>query len=314
MGLFDFLKKPKQKSLEQQNEEYLAMRDEEERRLNAAYDFNSVAGIMAIPVPCREVNGDSATGRVEYYLRGRCFAQHWGAGRTELALACLRKANELMYVSDMIWKRDDFMRLVYYLRKAGRNDEADVEKKKIDAYFESKNIIRDSVTSSLSSAKELDSDLVEITNSGICCAECAKYRNRVYSISGRDKRFPALPAQFKPETFTYNHVCLSVWPFIYGVMEPSFECKNVIKYSNRPFVDDRTKEEIARYDAWRADMAEKAKREAEKAKRQEEYIWLEQNLPQDCPKSFSAYSRMKSGNTQGYQKLQQLAANMGRKI
>ena len=56
------------KTLDERNAAYLAIRDEEVRRLNEAYDFNSIEGINSIYVPCREVNGDSVTGRVEYYL------------------------------------------------------------------------------------------------------------------------------------------------------------------------------------------------------------------------------------------------------
>ncbi len=302
------------KSLEERNAAYLDIRQEEERRLNLAYDFNSIEGINRIPVPCREVNGSSSTGRVEYYLRGQCFARHWDSGNIELALACLKKAQELMYISDMIWKKDDFMRLVYYLRKAGKNQEADIEERKINSYFESKNELRDSFSQRLKSAKELHTDLVEITNSGICCAECAKYRHRIYSISGKDKRFPALPAQFNPKTFSYNHFCLSVWPFVYGVMEPSFECKDFIRYSNRPFVDDRTSEEINNYIKWQ--MAEQQKLERQEKLRQEaqenaeriealrkEFLWIQKNLPDLCPKSLSGYSRMKNAKSKSYQKI-----------
>jgi len=165
MGLFDFLKKkskfpPKRtdileiytaepspvikkmqailndetKSLDERNAAYLAIRDEEERRLNEAYDFNSIEGVNSIPVPCKEVNGGSATGRVEYYLRGQCFFDHWNKGETELALACLRKAQELMFVSEMIWKRQDFLRLVEYLFEAGQDSEAEIQLKRIDDF------------------------------------------------------------------------------------------------------------------------------------------------------------------------------------
>ena len=128
MSLFDFFKKKERKeipvdtseetiikqqailddpskTLDEKNAAYIAIRNEEERRLNAAYDFNSIDGINNIPVPCIEVNSGSATGRVEYYLRGTCFAQHWHAGKIDLALACLRKANQLMYVSDALETR-----------------------------------------------------------------------------------------------------------------------------------------------------------------------------------------------------------------
>lgn len=174
MGLFDFLKKkskfpPKRtdileiytaepspvikklqailndetKSLDERNAAYLAIRDEEERRLNEAYDFNSIEGINSIPVPCREVNGGSATGRVEYYLRGKCFFDRWNAGKTELALACLRKAQELMFVSEMIWKRPDFLRLVEYLYEVGNDEEAETQLRRIDDFCKENNLPND---------------------------------------------------------------------------------------------------------------------------------------------------------------------------
>lgn len=131
------------KSLDERNAAYLAIRDEEVRRLNEAYDFNSIEGVNNIPVPCREVNGGSTTGRVEYYLRGTCFFNHWNAGKTELALACLRKAQELMFVSEMIWKRQDFLRLVEYLYEAGKDTEAEIQLKRIDDFCKQNGVLDD---------------------------------------------------------------------------------------------------------------------------------------------------------------------------
>lgn len=119
------------------NEEYFRLRNEEWRRLERKYDFNSIQGIKAIPVPCEEVNGDSPTGRVEYYLRGICFRKHWESGEKDLAIECLRKAQDLMFVSNMIWKYDDFIRLVSYLHEIGLHDEARLEETKIENHFES---------------------------------------------------------------------------------------------------------------------------------------------------------------------------------
>lgn len=117
------------------NEEYLKIREQEWERLERFYDFNSVEGIRSIPVPCKEVNGGSPTGRVEYYLRGICFNNHLKNGRNDLALECLMKAQDLMYVSDMIWKYDDFISLVSYLHKIGLHDEARAEEQRVDNFF-----------------------------------------------------------------------------------------------------------------------------------------------------------------------------------
>ena len=90
-------------------------------------------------------------------------------------------------------------------------------------------------------ARELSTDLVEADYFNGCCGECAKYRGRWFSISGKDKRFPKMP----PEDYGCTCQGLSFYPVIYGISEPTSCPKNVniIKYSNRPFVDDRTEEE-----------------------------------------------------------------------
>ena len=155
--------------LDERNAAYLAIRDEEVRRLNEAYDFNSIEGINNIPVPCREVNGDSSTGRVEYYLRGQCFFNHWNAGKTELALACLRKAQDLMFISDMVWKRRDFLRLVEYLYEAGKDSEAAVQLKRIDDFLATQDIVQDAFSSALSSAQFLETELMDVYSHSPCC-------------------------------------------------------------------------------------------------------------------------------------------------
>lgn len=65
------------KTLEEKNASYSQIREQEVVRLKSFYDFSTVEGIKNIPVPCVEVNGDSPTGRVEYYLRGQCFSKYY---------------------------------------------------------------------------------------------------------------------------------------------------------------------------------------------------------------------------------------------
>lgn len=101
---------------------------------------------------------------------------------------------------------------------------------------------------------ELNTDLVEAGDVGsIVSAEDAKFRKRIYSVSGKDKRFPLYSDEIKK--------CVSIlpFPFIEGVSRPKI-CDeiNLISFSNRPFVDDRSDEEIALY--------EKTVREAEKGR------------------------------------------------
>ena len=311
------------KTLDERNAAYLAIRDEEVRRLNEAYDFNSIEGISSIPVPCKEVNGDSVTGRVDYYLHKKCFADHWNAGRTELALACLRKAQELMFVSDMIWSRKDFLRLVTHLYEAGYNEEAEMQLNRIDAFLSKQDIVQETFSGALTSAQFLETDLLELYSYSPYCKECAKYVNRIYSISGKDRRFPSLKEAAKD--CQHELRCLSFTPFVYGVHEPAFECKNIIKHSNRPFRDERTTEEVKRYDDWVAMIQkmdeDKAKQEARmienaKTKKQDMQTlqWLQENLPSIAPKSLSGFRRMRTTNSKNYQKLVEEARELGMEI
>lgn len=303
--------------------DYEKMRNEEVIRLNKTYDFNTIEGINSIPVPCYEVNGASITGRVEYYLRGQCFFSHWEAGRTDLALCCLKKAQELMFVSDMIWKRYDFLRLVQYLYKCGKWDEAEEELRIIDNFFEKqKQEGHPSIQNCIDRAKICKTDLIEAYSHAPYCSKCAKYVNRVYSISGKTKKFPKLPDEFFIDPSGHYLQCLSVTPFMLGISDPVFKCKNIARYSNRPFVDERSAEQIARSNAWQANMAKLANDQIaqehgllERAKLDyidgEKFKWIQENLPDICPKSISGFRRMRSMNTSNYQRLVSAAKSMG---
>ena len=156
--------------------------------------------------------------------------------------------------------------------------------------------------------RKLGTDLVELVNSGPCCSVCAIYRNRIYSISGKTNRFPRFPDNFRP------NCCLSAYPFVLGVSEPAFNCKDIISYSNRPFVDDRSKAEIKKYNDWQARMREKELQQLRLEKAKVEFAWIQKNLPSIAPKSLSGYSKMKSSNSANYRKIVEEAAKRGYKI
>ncbi len=55
-------------------------------------------------------------------------------------------------------------------------------------------------------------------------------------------------------------------------------------------------------------------REAQRGIDKRDYKWLQENLPDICPKSYSGYKRMKNNNTKNYQKLVACAKELGREI
>lgn len=54
--------------------------------------------------------------------------------------------------------------------------------------------------------------------------------------------------------------------------------------------------------------------EAKRGREQRDYLWIQANLPDKCPKTLSGFRRMKSQNSKNFQHLQQLAAEKGRNI
>lgn len=335
MGLFDFLKNFKGKvkitsggttfgvPKPISNEEYQRKRQAEIDVLEHRYDLSTVEGINAIPVPRAKEQPSggvaSVTGRIEYYLMLKA-GQYEKAGEVDLALACFRKANQLMPVSSVEYDKDRYLRLPRYLRKLRRFDEARAEEAKIEQLFGDGNrFVSEKGWTEKRNAdlfrnlRDFDTDLVEASYIRCCCSECAKYRERVYSVSGRDRRFPKLPETL----LAGSHDCgITLWPFIDGVNSMSthngkdLEGKAIIKYSNRPFIDDRTPEELR-------DLAEiEQQKFADLAREQNriDYDWLWEHLPEHCPKSLSAYSRMKNQKTEKYKTLVAEAVKLGYEI
>lgn len=54
--------------------------------------------------------------------------------------------------------------------------------------------------------------------------------------------------------------------------------------------------------------------EANLAKTEQDFAWLQTHLPEQCPKSISGYRRMKTQNTKNFQALRALAMEQGREI
>lgn len=167
----------------------------------------------------------------------------------------------------------------------------------------------------LKNAEKLGTDLVEADYFLGCCEECAKYRGRWFSISGKDKRFPIKPQKYKCTCQGINFD-----PVVYGISKPIYCPKgmNIITYSNRPFIDDRTDEEKEMHQFYIKEQENekwfsKYRKRIEKLKSydKENFLKLKSIMPDISPKSFSGYMKMKKNNSKNYQKLKQLAMEKG---
>lgn len=266
------------------------------------YNLDTMEGIRAVPVPTEKIKDDEE--HIEYQLMRKA-TEHKRNGEIDLAIECLKKAREIMPFSGFTYSKEDYLRLPNYLKEARRFDEAAIEEKKVFDLFGAslirKDIIEDCHKKALLDAESIGTDLVEATHHSGCCPICAKYRGRIFSISGKNTTFPKLPEDFL-------HECLSpiyIFPYFEGSCSAYDKSLDVVAYSNRPFEDDRTQEEKEQYSAR---LAEKNEMEADRA----DYDWIWQYLPEQCPKSFSSYRRMKKAKSASFLKLQDAASKAGR--
>lgn len=152
----------------------------------------------------------------------------------------------------------------------------------------------------------LNTDLVEMTMHRPTCSECAKYQGRVFSISGKNRKYPALPDAVRKYGQVHPDCRHSFYPFIDGVSKPLYH-NNIVKYSNSAFVDDRTGAEKADYES-------EQKRKNDLKRDKNEYNEIVKRLYDKAPKSFAGYRKMKNSKSDNYLKLKKECELLGLKI
>lgn len=228
------------------------------------YNMNDSESITSFPIPkFAEINGMPQTALdLAYNFQVRLKKEE----RPDIAVAMAYKTADLMLASSSIsWGKKDYYRVVIQLWSIGKIDEADTLLEYLkqqnpivaadDEYTEGR---KQAFEYNLSMAKYLNEDYIH-TGVSNCCEKCTPYRNRVYSISGKDKRFPKFSDYIqKPEEFC----CLSYSGFLYYPGCTLTEYKydklgnvsefevDAIKHSNRPFVDDRSEYQKAMCNEW----------------------------------------------------------------
>lgn len=323
-------------------EEYAEIRQAEHDWLEAHYDFSTVESINAIPErkDLPRPPGGGPTGDVYYYLKYKTRIYE-SEGKIDLAIACMRKSISLMQLKygDKSGKEECYS-FVRMLARNGYSEEARTAKAQYDAYYDGglDRMRLQSFQIALRNAADLNTDFLIMTAHRSACPECAKYQGRVYSISGKSKKFPPLPAVVKETGIIHPGCHHSFFPYTHNVSNPHMDQilqahplqkprygRNIVVFSNRPFVDDRSEEckqaaeesrERRRIEKERKRQYEETMVEREEEKRRDyaEYNWLKANFPDKCPASPSGYRRMKNQNTKNYQKLKQMAASLGKEL
>lgn len=291
MGLFDFLRR---KTSYNSN--------------SKLYKYDTLEQINSIPVPVErfELKCDF-TQSVEYVLQRKA-TEHKKQGNLELAIACLKKSNQIMPYSPIMYSEKDYLRLVSYLKQAKKFDEARTEEEKILGYAtETKKEINSQIINRAKQTSSTwnDKPLVIVLREHRLCSECAKYHDRIYSVDGKDNRFPNYTL-FEEHMNSKTCNChLSSFSFTWGIsIMRGKGAQNPIAYSNRPFVDDRSIEEKGTYDNW-------AQKQNEEYKNRADYDWICEHLTDIAPKSLSGYMRMKNSNSNNYQVIIKKAKEQG---
>lgn len=284
-------------TLDEQNSIIFKCRTYHEKYLDTLYDFTTVDGINKIPTDKNDVpalvSGGTPCYKLDYVLRLK--ATNYKKNNIELAIACLKKANEISFKANYTCEKD-YMRVVEYLKDAGLFNEAREEETKIKTIYlaEAKTYTKTAFSDSYDKDETTErTDLVESSADTFVCAECAKYTKRIFSKYGKNPKYPLLPKYFKENSPQHKHCVITFHPYYEGT-PTSWDCPyDVVEYSNRPFTDERTEEEKQLF------VNEVIKRErAEKVKA--EYDWLREFVPELAPKSLSSYSRMKNLKSEKY--------------
>lgn len=134
-------------------------------------------------------------------------------------------------------------------------------------------------------------DLVFVNKVGITCEMCAKYQGRVYSVSGNDSRFPKLDK--KPPY--HGHCVHSLYPWL-EKHKSEDEIKYMQQESNRPFEDNRTEQNIDRYN-------EIQRKKSKKNETYKQWLKYKARLPDDTP-DLKTFASLKARNTKTYKELQ----------
>ena len=215
------------------------------------YDLEDISSINEILIPdfsqpiITNTPGEftlGVTGSLEYVLRRKAVELR-KRKENYLSITLLKKVCKIMPYSRISWRMNDYMRLVNWLYEDERFDEADFYEEKFSNMFNnnSNNSLNKIHQRQINSIISLGYDLCMTSNNFGCCEECAKRRNRVFSISGKDKRF------YKYTEYHCSCSRLALLMFRENSDEHYFKNENYIEYSNRPFIDDRTDEEKERY-------------------------------------------------------------------
>lgn len=186
--------------------------------------MNSLEGINSIPVPAKDYNTGDPTKDCIYYLLQRKATEHKKNGRMDLAIACLRKSNELSdFESHPLLTQKEYMRIIKYLEYDKQYEEAASEAERIAERHPEFNDKRISnlprIKEAIRKNKEWKNDFVLVSTNNHCPI-CKKYNLKVYSISGKTKKHPKLPSEITKDGGFCPNCYLELNSYLDGISTP----------------------------------------------------------------------------------------------
>ncbi len=296
------------------------------------YDLKNPDSICQIIIPkFNQIKGmPNVTFDLAYILKMRAGREY----KPELTVPLIFKTVNLMLNSPIGWNKKDYFRLVIQLWHIGETFYADylLEElnKRLPFMTDDDYYYKKSFKTALKNAKNFNHDYIISGHLGVICEKCAPFQDRIYSISGNDNRFPKLPKFILENCGLHCQISFFSTNYYKGKTITKYIDKNesdvvtkevdAIKYSNRPFVDDRNIYAKNRYNNWL--IKENQKKELDKLyydrnhrineyKLHLEYHQIVMLLQDKAPKSYSGYMRMKKNNTSNFQKIAKLAKENG---
>ena len=203
----------------------------------AHYDMDSMEGIISIPVPALPCNntGDFTKDNVCYVLQRKA-TEHRKSGKMNLAIACLKKSNELSdYAKHLILTEKEYLRILEYIKTTGNeiwynHIEADIRKKHPE--FENKRSAnKNRIQEAIGKANFNGTDLL-LFSASKNCPICGKYEKALFSISGRSNKYPQLPQELL-EGGCSEHI-IGANPFIERINSPTVVTNTPIRITEPP--------------------------------------------------------------------------------
>ena len=264
------------------------------------YDTYSLEDVKSIPIPVFNESYGTPVYNLEYLLKMRA-SEEREKENYELSYDLMYKTIECMKASRIMYGKKEYLQFIMWLYKDGRIEEAAMLEKRLrreePEVFDINLFHKNHFLSAIKQCTDFDTDYIYCGGHTCTCSECAKYQNRVYSISGKDSAYPKLP-DFVYEYGGFHPGCRHCfYPFSGdSIADKNGNYVDALEYSNRPFVDDRTPEEIEGYNQY----LKKAEKERLHDENLKAFYILKKELPDVMPKSYSTFAQYKAHNSDKY--------------